>query len=87
MFEESTFNQPLLWNTIRVKNMYGMFYKNYYFNQSLPWDTRSLEYAGYMFADAQRFNHSVNHWNFSSIKDMTSMFHGALNYDQDHFIF
>ena len=67
----SSFNQPLNWNTENVKNMLGMFCNSQY-NQQLNWDVSKVTDMDSMFYNSQ-YNHPLN-WDVSNVTVMTNMF-------------
>ena len=74
------FNQPLnTWDTSRVTNMSGMFFRNTAFNQDLgAWNTSNVTNTSYMFYGCTAFNNSgsstIGNWNTSNVTSFNSMF-------------
>jgi surface protein len=74
------FNQPLnTWDTSRVTNMSGMFFRNTAFNQDLgAWNTSNVTNTSYMFYGCTAFNNSgsstIGNWNTANITSFNGMF-------------
>ena len=86
MFDGATsFNGDLNnWNTSRVGDMEGMFYRAISFNRDLDnWDKLSVTNMWGMFSDATSFNDDLSNWDTSSVINMRRMFNGATSFNQD----
>ena len=72
------------WDTSKVTNMYGLFYKATSFNQPLNnWNVSNVTnmesmFEESMFETASSFNQPLNNWNVSNVRNMNRMFFGAL---------
>ena len=77
------FNQPLnTWDTSRVTNMSGMFFRNTAFNQDLgSWNVSNVTNTSYMFYGCTAFNNSgsssIGTWNTSNVTSFNGMFEGS----------
>ena len=75
------FNQPLQWNTARLKISEGMFRGATSCNQPLVWNVSSLKNSKEMFSGATAFSRPLV-WNVSSLRDARRMFHNARSFSQ-----
>ena len=84
MFGLTIFNKSLnRWNTKKVANMSGMFWKSNQFDRPLnKWNTKKVTNMSYMFRDAKHFNKPLDRWNTENVIDMSCMFSGAEKFDQ-----
>jgi surface protein len=86
-FGASAFNQSLNnWNTSRVSNMGGIFWRASNFNNGLlpgiagtmTWDTSNVTRMDNMFAEnGAKFNCDISSWNVSKVTDFYQMFYFA----------
>ncbi len=68
------------WDTEGITSMRELFYaRNYIFNRDDHLSDEEITLA----ASLRLFNDSLQHWNVSRVKDMTSMFEGALSFNQN----
>ena len=89
MFSDTeNFDQPLdRWNTSKVTNMEGVFWKAESFDQPLnKWDVSNVTNMKSMFCGATRFDQPLDKWNVSNVEDMYGIFEdsglaGSRNYD------
>jgi hypothetical protein len=70
------FNQPLQWDTSKVKRMDSMFYGALEFNQHLGFDVRNVETMRQMFFGSINFNKQVE-FNSPKLLDTSMMFYSA----------
>ncbi len=71
------------WDTSKVIEMAGMFYKSENFNQDISkWNTSSVLNMWGMFMEASSFNQPIGKWDVSKVIDMGNMFNGALSFNQ-----
>jgi surface protein len=94
-FSASSFNQPIgTWNTANVTNMAQMFRDDTVFNQNISsWNVSKVSLFTSMFyrlSGPQAFNNGMSPgasgalpWNTVSATDMSSMFFGAVSFNQD----
>ena len=80
-----TFNQSLNnWDTSKVYDFRGTFYKCENFNQDISdWDTGQGQYFNNMFERASIFNQDISNWDTSKSTQMSSMFLLASDFNQD----
>jgi surface protein len=84
LFANSLFNAPIdTWDTSKVTNMRGMFFRATSFNQPLDgWDTSAVTTMDNMFFMATSFNQLLNGWDTSAVTNMHSMFSRATSFNQ-----
>ncbi len=79
--------RSLEWATSAVQNMDRMFEDAVCFNQEVNLVTDAVTSMAQMFSEAERFNRPIVptglYWNLSAVMDMTEMFEGAHDFNQD----
>ena len=78
----SAFNQPLNFNTAKVKDFSNFFQDAVAFNQELDFDTSSATKMTCMFLDAIAFNQPINTFDTSRVTEFTFMFLNASSFNQ-----
>ncbi len=81
MFESTSFNLPLEFDTSNVTDMSDMFYDAKYFNQPLNFDTSNVTNMSGMFLNAKYFNQPLN-FDTSNVTNMSGMFLDAESFNQ-----
>ena len=72
------------WNTSKVTNMSGMFYRAEMFDQSIgEWDTSNVTNMNSMFYRAISFNKPIGNWKVHNVDNMAVMFWDTLSFNQN----
>jgi surface protein len=78
MFGDSSFNQDISWNTIRVTSMSRMFYNTPAYNGNAnSWNVDNVGSFASMFQNSPSFNKNLNNWDVSKATSFSNMFDGA----------